>query len=56
MGFRPPLPCDLGIPFLVSQTFKKVKRALCFSAFKLLELLGGSFDEKRNQHLASSIE
>lgn len=43
MGFRPPLPCDLSIPFLVSQTFCKKAPVFRFSAFKklLLELLIG---------------
>ena len=49
MGFRPPLPCDLGIPFLVSQTFFKGPQS---SAFQLLinscssySANSGSFEE-----------
>lgn len=49
MGFRPPLPCDLGIPFLVSQTFCKGPQS---SAFQLLinscssySANSGSFEE-----------
>jgi hypothetical protein len=49
VGFRPPLPCDLGIPFLVSQTFCKGPQS---SVFQLLinscssySANSGSFEE-----------
>ena len=45
MGFRPPLPCDLGIPFLVSAVLQSSVSQLFINSCSSDSANSGSFEE-----------